>query len=430
MLNLEIDTLIRTQVSAVGPGVAVAVIKADELIHCQGYGLANLEWNLPVTPQTFFGLGSLTKPFTATAIMLLEKQGKLHLADSIQTYLPDYPATRHKVTLRHLLTHTSGIPNFVTLPDFWQRYAAADQSVDELIAVFKNLPLEFDPGTRYSYSNSGYMLLGRILERLVEMSYCDTIRQLVFAPLSMTHSTCLDPQSIIPYRTSGYTPTDAGYQHARFITANVMYAAGGLGSTLDDMVLWHAALRDGRLLDHPAQERMYTPTQMTDGHTENYGLGWAFGRYRQHRAIWHAGGVPGYSAFFGRFPDDDIALIILSNHAGFDGAGLARQIIHLLLDLLPLRHPAVVLAPSIFDHMLGTYHSVFGAVEVRAEDGTLLYLSDGETHPLTPISETGFRWIEDEDVEVHFEMGNDQGDYERIRVIWPFFWLTAERVAS
>ncbi len=168
----------------------------------------------------------------------------------------------------------------------------------EVIAVFKDLPLEFEPGTRYSYSNSGYFLLGRILERLLQLSYRDVIQQRIFGPLAMTHSTCLDPEPIIPNRASGYDRAAGGYQHALYITATVMYAAGGLGSTLDDMLLWAGALREARLLDHHTQERMYTAVQLADGRAENYGFGWAFGHYRGHRAIWHAGGVPGYSTFF------------------------------------------------------------------------------------------------------------------------------------
>jgi CubicO group peptidase (beta-lactamase class C family) len=427
MMNTELDTLIRTWIPARVPGVAVALRKEDQIVHCQGYGLANMEWAQSVTPQTVFALGSTTKPLTATAIMLLERQGKLHLNDAIQTYLPEYPIHGHHVTLRHLLTHTSGLANFVTHPGFWEQHADRAQSVDDVIALFKDLPFDFEPGTRHSYSNSGYILLGRILERLLDMSYAEVIQHLIFDPLGMMHSHYLRPEPVIPFRASGYIHTEEGrYQHARVTTPAVKNAAGGLGSTLEDMLLWDAALREEHFLDHTLQERMYSPVQLTDGRMENYGLGWALGYYRQHRVIHHAGGIPGFSAFFGRFPEDEVTLIILSNRDGFDAARLARKMSHLVLDLPAPTHPAVAPSAEIPSRVIGTYTSVYGSTEVREEEHTL-YLCGKGKHALVPMSETSFYQADDEDVEVSFENQNEQGLYTRLRVIQPFFWFTAER---
>jgi len=197
-------------------------------------------------------------------------------------------------------------------------------------------------------------------------------------------------------------------------------------STLEDLLLWDAALREERFLDHPLQERMYTPVQLTDGRTENYGLGWALGHYREHRVIYHAGGIPGFSAFFGCFPDDGVTLIILSNRDGFDAARLARKMSHLILDLPVLTRTSVSLSPEIPRKMIGTYESVYGTVEVKEEEQTLS-LCRKTKHALVPMSETSFCQADDEDIEVHFENQNEQGHYMRLRVIQPFFWLTAER---
>lgn len=426
MISTEIDALMYAQIGPYEPGVAVALVKENHIIHCQGYGLANLEWEQPVTSRTVFGLGSLTKPFTAIAMMLLEKQGKLHLDDPIQTYLPDYPDSRYTVTLMHLLTHTAGLPNFVTQPEFWEKHAAVKTSVEEVIALFKDLPFDFEPGTRYSYSNSGYVLLGRILERLLDMSYADAIQQLIFKPLGMTHSYYLTPESIIPSRASGYAHTEQGYQHARFITAAVKYAAGGLGSTLEDLLLWDAALREERLLDRMTQDRMYTPVQLVDGHQENYGLGWGIGYYRQHHFICHAGGVPGFSSFFGCYTEEDVTIIVLSNRDGFDASELARQISHLVLDLPSPLRTRVSYSPELKSKVIGTYSSVFGTVKVK-EEGQALYLETWPKNALVPMSETSFYLADDEDTEVHFERPNEQGNFTRLRVIQPFFWFTAER---
>ena len=427
-INTKLDTLFHINEEEKAPGVAVAIVKDGQTIHCKGYGLANLEWKQPITPQTIFALGSNTKPFTSTAILLLEQQGKLHLNDSIQTYLPDYPTHGRHVTLLHLLTHTSGIPNFVTQPGFWKECAHVEDSVDEVIAFFKDLPFDFEPGTRYSYSNSGYVLLGRILESLLESSYAEVIQHLIFDPLGMTHSYYLRQESVLPLRASGYTSTASGYQHAPLIASAAKYAAGGLGSTLEDMLLWNAALRDERLLDHETQERMYRPVELTDGRTENYGLGWVIGHYHQHHYLCHTGGIPGFSTFFARFPDDNTTIILLSNKGGFECARIASEIQNLLLEPSPPVHTSVTLTPEKLSQAIGTYRSVHGTVEV-SQNELALSLHWTRTHTLVPMSETRFHYADDEDIEVHFENQNEQGIYKRLRVVQPFFWFTAERAS-
>jgi CubicO group peptidase (beta-lactamase class C family) len=427
MHNTEIDALIREQVDSNGPGVAVAIIKDGQVDYCQGYGLANLEWEIPITPQTVFGLGSITKQFTATAIMLLEKQGKLHLDDPIQTYLPGYPTHGRHVTLTHLLTHTAGISNFVTNPGFWGHHSLLVNSVDDVIALFKDLPFDFEPGTWYGYSNSGYVLLGHILEKLLGMSYAEVIQQLIFTPLGMTHSYDLAPEPIIPSRADGYTKKKQGYEHARAMAAIAKHAAGGLGSTLEDMIRWDSALRENRLLDHALQERMYAPLQLVNGHKEDYGLGWTLGHYRGHDVLCHGGGVPGFSAFFGRFVADGVTIIVLSNLDITDAFGLAAKIAYRALDAPSLTRTPVSLDPQALKGFVGAYDSIFGTQDVREDEG-MLYLAD-ETirHTLMPISETSFYRADDEDTEVRFENPNEQGIYRHIRVIYPFAWLTAER---
>lgn len=430
MSSTAIDTLIRAEIPADEPGVAVALLKAGEVLHCQGYGLANLEWNQPITPQTVFALGSLTKPFTATALMLLEQQGTLQLDAPIQTYLPDYSTGEHRVTVRHLLTHTSGIPNCVTRPIFWERQAHTATSVEEVIGFFKDLPFDFAPGERYSYSNSNYVLLGHMLERLTGLPYAEIIQQHIFGPLGMAHSYYLEPEPIIPQRASGYVPTDQGYEHAPPTTPAVKYAAGDLGATLEDLICWNEALREERLLDHATQQRMYTPVRLNDGHTENYGLGWAPGHYRQRHYICHAGGVPGFSVFFGRFLDEDVTIIILSNRGPYDGAGLASKIAQLTLDLPPLSHTPATLDPALLSKMVGSYSSVHGTVVIQEEERRLRFRREETSHPLMPMSQTSFYLADDEETEVYFENPNEQGTYGRIRMIEPFFWWTAERMAN
>jgi CubicO group peptidase (beta-lactamase class C family) len=184
----EIDQIVRQEIDLQGPGVAIAVVKEGKPVHIEGYGVANLEWDCPIRPDTVFRLASITKQFTATAIMLLEHQGKLRLDDSITIYLPDYPTHDRTITITHLLNHTSGIKSYTSLDIFVTDIAKKDMSPADLLAYFKNLPLEFEPGTRFLYNNSGYHLLGLLIEKLAEMSYEQFIQQFIFQPLGMNHS--------------------------------------------------------------------------------------------------------------------------------------------------------------------------------------------------------------------------------------------------
>ncbi|GER91778.1 hypothetical protein KDW_59400 [Dictyobacter vulcani] len=425
MHTAEIEALLTAHVAPHEPGMAVALVKDGQILYRQGHGLANLEWEQAVTPQTVFGLGSVTKPFTATLIMLLEQQGKLRLDAPIQTYLPDYPRYEYEVTLTHLLTHTSGIPNFVTQPGFWE-HGAHLQSVAEIVASFQDLPLEFEPGTRYSYCNSGYVLLGCIIEKILDLDYGQALQSMIFEPLEMTHSSYLQREDIIPYRAGGYERNAHEYQNAPYIATAAHYAAGGIGSSLDDLLLWQQALRAGRLLDHQLQARMYTPLTFNNGERENYGLGWGIGSYRGHAYRSHAGGVPGYSSFICYFPQDDLSIILLSNRGGFNCAEVARQLTNLVLDLPPLARTTVELSPERFKTMAGTYSGMFGTLDIQ-QQGQQLYLQQSTLRPLIPISESSFYLAEDPDVELHFEQPDAHGHYRRLRKIQPFFWFTVTR---
>jgi CubicO group peptidase (beta-lactamase class C family) len=419
----DIDTIVDSHIDQRGPGVAVAVVMGTEVVHRKGYGLASLERDEAIEPETVFCLGSTTKPFTASAIMLLEQQGKLALDDPVTAHLPDYPKTGRNISIAHLLTHTSGIKNYVALDNFWDELSGRDLSPDALIALFQDLPLLFRPGARYSYSNSNYCLLGRIIERISGMSYGEFIGAHVFEPLRMRQSYYLGDDRNIPRRASGYDRGDRGYQPARYLSMTLPYAAGSLGSTVEDLIRWDAALWDGRWVDGSVQERMYTPVELTNGRTENYGLGWGLGEYRGHRVVHHAGGVPGFSAFVGRFLNDRVTIFILSNLGGFDAAGLARPIANVVLDLPAPRRMPRPLSASTVTKFAGTYVGDDGIVEVVA-DGNRLMMRGPVTGDLVPVSDTVFYVAEDEDVQVQFETGVT-GNINRVTVMQPFYWFSA-----
>lgn len=425
----EIDRIIRGCIPPNEPGASVVISHDGEVIHSSGYGMANLEWNQPIAPDTVFGLGSLTKPFTATAILLLERDGALSLSAPISDYLPGYNTHGATITLTHLLTHTSGIPNFVTRPGFWERVAPLEHDRTQLRALFESLPLDFAPGERYSYSNSGYCLLGMVIETLSGMRYQDFIRARIFEPLGMTASGYLSRDRVIPRLATGYAIEEGNIGFRPYVSETLIYAAGALHSTVEDLARWDDALRKGHLLDAATQARMETPLTLNSGRREGYGLGWGLSRYRGRRVVHHAGGVPGYSAFMVRFVEDDLTIIVLSNRGLFDAAvKLGRPIANLLLDLPAPEAPATT--PGIEEgalvRMAGAYANMFDEpLNFTAEEGTL-HASGELNADLVPLTPTTFRAAHDPDIQVSFEDETASG-FSRATVVVPFYWYVVYR---
>ncbi len=422
----EIDAVVGGRIEADGPGVAVAVVRGGEVVHAKGYGLANLEWEQPIAPDTVLCLGSLTKPFTAQAILLLERDGKLRLDDAITAYLPDFPTGDRLITVENLLTHTSGIANYVTQPGFWEHVAQTDRTPAELTDLFRALPPVFAPGERYSYSNSGYVLLGRIIEAVSRMPWDTFVRERIFAPLGMAHSRYMLHTPVIPRRARGYERMSAGWEHAPRFSMTLPYAPGGLGSTLDDLIRWDRALRDGRLLDRRTLEQTWRPLRLNDGRTEGYGLGWGLSDFRGRRVVHHAGGVPGFSSFYGRFIKDDLAILALSNIAGFDAAGLARDICDAALGMPAPPRQRISFDTAALDRFTGTYSDAITTFEVVAE-GDALALRGEFDYQLFQTGAATFAAMGDPDVELRFA-DNGGTRCNRVKLIVPFYWVSAYRV--
>jgi len=426
MASNAIDEIIQQRVPADGPGVAVAVIRAGETAYKSGYGYANLEWRQPVGSDTVFGLGSATKPFTAQAILLLERDGKLRLDDEITRYLPDAPAHGRQITIRHLLSHTSGIVNFVTQPGFWPNTAREERTPTEVTTLFADLTLDFEPGENYSYSNSAYVLLGRLIETLSGMPYGDFIESAIFAPLGMAHACYMDDQRIIPQRAARYLREESGWVRAPYFSASVTYAAGGLGATLDDLILWDQALREGTLISRELDARMRTPVRLGNGREMGYGLGWGLTRYHGLTVMHHAGGVPGYSSFVGRFLDDGMTIIVLSNIGLFDAGGLAKEIANSILNLPAPERVSVPVAPSELDACAGVYDNFIGeSLEVSRKDETLT-VSGELICDLIPVGGATYASADNPDIIVRFEQPAERG-YTRVMVVVPFYWYAVTR---
>jgi CubicO group peptidase (beta-lactamase class C family) len=426
MMNDPIDAIITTEIAAQGPGAAVAIVKDGSLLYSKGFGLANIEWGMPIAPDTVFALASITKPFTATAILLLEAQGKLHLDDLITVYVTDYPTHGYDITIKHLLTHTSGIKSYMSLEEFGAYWSKRDFSHEELIALSKDLPLEFEPGTQFKYTNYSYILLGQIIEAVSGMSYEAFVQSQIFQPLGMKHSYIMSNESIIPHRASGYVRAQEGYQHAEYLNMQIEYAAGELGSTVEDLARWDTALREYRLLDQATQERMYTPAQLLNGQRTDYGFGWGIVDYYGHRVAEHLGVFDGFSAFIARFLDDATTIIILSNLADLDAEKLTRRISSLVLDIPPLTRIPITVDGALLDKASGTYNFYGGHLEI-VRDGDKLMFRGPLISQLLPINESTFYALVDEEVEVRFE--NDEGQsFQRFTFRTPLYSFKAKRV--
>jgi CubicO group peptidase (beta-lactamase class C family) len=294
----------------------VLVARGDEILLSKGYGSANLEWSIPNTPTTKFRLGSITKQFTAAAILLLVERGKLALEDPVKKHWPNAPAAWEAITIFQLLTHTSGISNFTSGAEFreWKNLpSTAEQTLERL----RDKPLDFAPGARMSYSNSNYVLLGLLIERSSGQSYADFVRDNVFKPLGMSDSGYDVSAAILPQRAAGYMP---GFVNAPYTDMTIPHGAGGLYSTTPDLLRWTQGLFGGRLLSAASLEKMTTPFM------NDYAFGLVVGNAGGRKAIQHNGGIEGFNTHLTYYPDSKITVAVLANVNGNAPGQLAAQL--------------------------------------------------------------------------------------------------------
>lgn len=326
-LGAKLDQMFKDAYPADRPGASVLISKGDKIILKNGYGLADVEHGLAIEPHMTFRLGSLTKQFTAVAILMLEQEGLLKVTDNINVHLPDYPTYGEVITIEQLLSHRSGIFNYTNIPGFIETGSQHDMSTDELIAVFKDYPLDFKPGSKWNYSNSGFVLLGAIIEKLSDQTYAEFVRERIFTPLEMSNSHYGSHINIIPHRARGYSLTEGdGFTNAFFLAMSTPHAAGSLLSSTEDMLKWHKGLLAGKVLPRDVLEKAWTTTTLTDGEETGYGYGWGVDPDFAVKVIRHGGGIPGFNTHGISVIDEDIYVIVLSNLPGAANVGaLAEQ---------------------------------------------------------------------------------------------------------
>jgi CubicO group peptidase (beta-lactamase class C family) len=316
------------------PGAAIAVIKEGKIVKSEGYGLANVELNVPATRETVFEIGSVSKQITAAAIMLLVEEEKVSLDEKISKYLTAAPETWKNVTVRNLLTHTSGVKSYTGLSGF---ELTKRLKRDEFVKAIGAFPLEFEPGERYNYSNSGYNLLGFIIESVSGESYWDFLQKRIFKPLGMNRTANRDPRFIVPNRADGYE-WENGRLVGRDYDLTDVFSAGAIVSTVTDLAKWDAALRGETFLKKESKEKIWTPVVFNNGKPYTYGFGWNITEFRGHKLFSHGGQTAGFAANISRYVGDNLTVIVLTN-LGDQGLGsaIARGIAKIYLPDISLR---------------------------------------------------------------------------------------------
>ncbi len=310
-LTASLDSKVRAVLPHV-PSIAVAVLRGRDTLLLRGYGLADRERKLPATPNTVYEIASLTKQITASAIMRLVEQGKLHLNDDIGQWIPQLPLKNNHVTVQQLLNHTSGIHNYTADPGFDSRLsvAAPHEVVLQWIAAH---PFDFAPGTKMSYSNTGYTVLGMIIEKVSGLSFAVFVEQEFFGPLGLRHTKYCDSHPTDSTIARGYRGRDSGYVRTPDINMEIPFAAGSVCSTAADFATWERAFLEGRVVSSASIRRMTTSDTLRDGTASNYGFGLELGHLGDYAAFTHGGGITGFESAEIVLPRDSVVVVVFTN---------------------------------------------------------------------------------------------------------------------
>jgi CubicO group peptidase (beta-lactamase class C family) len=405
-VDSRIDQIVQSYVSNKQFMGSVLVARGNEVLFSKGYGSANLEWAVPNTPSTKFRLGSVTKQFTAASILLLEERGKLKVDDPVKKYLPDAPAAWDKMTVFHVLTHTAGIPNFTAFPD----YASSEPfstTPEKLVARFRDKPLEFEPGTKWSYSNSGYVLLGYLIEKASGQSYEKFVQENIFTPLGMKDSGYDSNSTVIAKRASGYAPSPNGPVNAGFIHMSIPFSAGALYSTTEDLLRWEQGLFGGKVLSAASLQKMTTPFK------NDYAFGLQVHNVKGQKVIDHGGGIEGFNTLLAYYPQDKLTIAVLGNLNG----NAPEQIASALAAVAPgesvtlqSERKEITLDPKVLALKVGAYEIAPGAVMLVTLDNNQLIsqLTNQGPIPIFPQSENMF-FPKVVDAQLEFSGSDAQG---------------------
>ncbi|MCP1381016.1 serine hydrolase [Runella salmonicolor] len=370
-LTSEFDKLLTDQFKPAESGATVLVAQKGKIIYQKAFGQANLELNVPMQPSMVFRIGSITKQFTAVAILQLMEQGKLSLEDEITKFIPDYPTHGHKITVEHLLTHTSGIKSYTDMKEFGD-VIQKDMKPEELINFFKNQPMDFAPGTQWHYNNSGFFLLGYIIEKVSGKTYPDYVEQVFFKPLGMTHSYYGNDAKLIPNRAAGYERGKDGIQNASPMSMTLPYAAGSIQSTVEDLWKWHQAVHAYQLVRKETLEKAFTPYKLANGKPTNYGYGWFLGDIQGSATIEHGGGINGFLTSSIYLPKEDVFVAVFSNSTAKSPDNVAAKLAAWAIEK-PYNFKEVALDENTLKGYIGVYENPEAGQRIISLENGKLY---------------------------------------------------------
>ena len=323
-LERKIDELLMAHARINDFSGSILLASQGKPLVAKGVGYANVEWQVLNTTKTKFRIGSITKQFTSMLVMQLREQGKIRIEDSVCVYVTPCPEPWKPVTIHHLLTHTSGIPTYTGMVS-WRETNMVPKTIDQMLGIFRDLPLQWSPGEKYAYNNSGYFLLGVVIEKAAGKKYEQALQDMILTPLGMSDTGYDWSKPIIPRRASGYSRAGAARTNAASLDMQQPYSAGALYSTVEDLLTWDQALYTERLLPAAAKQLMWTPFK------DNYAYGWMIGEptptlFGGHRRIAHGGGINGFSSVIVRLPDANVTVIVLANNDSVNASGVGRDI--------------------------------------------------------------------------------------------------------
>jgi len=371
MMTLEFDKLLSAQFKPGETGCAALVAIKGQIVYKKAFGMANLELNVPMQSDMVFRVGSITKQFTAIAILQLMEQGKLSLQDEITKYIPDYPTQAYKITIEHLLTHTSGTTSYTNVPEF-QSYVKEDLKPAEAIEKFRNLPMEFAPGTKWNYNNSGFFLLGYIIEKASGKSYQEYIEENLFKPAGMTNSLYGSDRKIVKNRAYGYQSDGDKTANADYLSMLLPYSAGSIMSTVEDLYKWNRALLANKLVRKETLEKAWTEYKLSDGKGTYYGYGWFLRQLMGSPTIEHGGAINGYLCNSLYLPKEDIFVAVFSNNNGKSPENVSMKMAAVAIGK-PLNYTEIQVSENMLDQYTGVYEDENGNQRMITKDAAKLW---------------------------------------------------------
>ncbi len=401
-LGSRVDAIAQRALARPVAGISIEVVRDGKVVLARGYGLANVEHSVPVTPDTVFHIASISKHILAAVIVQLAEQGKLRLDDDITKYVPEAPTQGKHVTVRQLLSHTSGIFSFTSLPDapINERRELDHAGV---LALFKDHPFGFEPGTSWRYDNSAFYLAGMVVERVTKTDYATYVHDHVFQPLGMTTAQLCDARMVVPHLADAYDVDHGRLVHTALMDWKLPWAAGSVCATAGDLARWQAALDGGRVVGATGLREMRTPTALADGTRIDYGLGTRLGALAGHRVFGHTGGGGGFKTILEDFPDDHVTIVVLVNTesgglANVIAAEVAREVLGLRA---PVRREAEVSRVEAAA-LPGTFDSDDGPVELLVRGGKLRFRIPGQAADAPLYRERDGTFAVDDTIEVRF----------------------------